>query len=123
MARLREEETGSGDLEARGRRLAGDVLTSPVHLRTIDVLGKLLTMAVDMTGEDTPTHLRMLVLMLEKGRPLLVEGLAKVPDSQVIEFMRSIRDDIQSIIDTGEEGNRVAANLGAPLPFPDLDQP
>lgn len=100
MARLAAEGS-SGDLDRRAARLAGEAPSSPVKLATVEVLSKLLRLAVEMTGEDTPTHLQVLVKMLEKGRPLLLEGLEKVPDPTVVVFMREIRDDIQTIIDAG----------------------
>lgn len=118
MARLREAEQarGSGDLLQRADRLArtGGPL-SAVHQRTVDVLAKLVRLAVSMTGDETPTHLRVLVTMLDKSRPLLLDGLAKVPDDQVIAFMTEIRDDCQSIIDAGQEVSGGAADDAAQL--------
>lgn len=112
MTRLAEEEAGS-DVEQRAARLLGEQALTAVQSRAVQVLTSLLGLAVHMSNEteEAPTTLRMLVMMLDKGRPLLVDGIAKVPDAVIVEFMGKLAADIASVIDAGKGGTDGSAEL------------
>ena len=71
-----------------------------VHLATVGVLTDLMQLAVSMSNGETPVHLRALLTMLNKSRPMLLEGLTSLPPEAIVEFMRGLRDRINVIVDT-----------------------
>lgn len=97
------------DADAELRKAAGELgaVTLPggpqiteTHRRTVDVLGRLLDLGAQFTGEDTPQAMRVLVTLLQRSRPALVEGVAKIPPSEIVSFIRALRDELNTIIET-----------------------
>lgn len=88
-------------LENRGERLAmpAGMQPSPVHVQAVQVMSELMTLGQQLSGPDTPTHLKVLMRTVEKGKPMLLEGLASVPPEKIQEFFRDLSARIQLIID------------------------
>lgn len=117
-------------LERRGDELAGVPATlaglHPVHAQTLDVLGELMHLGSSMSGGDVPTHLRVMMTMLDKGRPMLAEGIAALDPAQIQAFMAQLVGRIQTIIDTPlEVGGSAhdASPAGTDHPRADLATP
>jgi hypothetical protein len=90
-------------LEAHGDELAGAGVPAgalPIHTATVDVLSDLFTMSEQLTSSDTPQHLRVMMRMLDKSRPMLLEGLTGVPPASIRAFLGDLVPRLQSIIDT-----------------------
>lgn len=93
---------------------------SPMHMRTVEVLTDLLSMADSATDDDTPPVLRTLLSVVRRSRPMLVDLVRKVPESAIVATMTKLRDDIQSVIDTAARQHTVDA---AAVPITDAHPP
>lgn len=118
MQRLADEEAGASSVEKQAARLAGEQLTA-VQAKAVEVLTELVNLGAKLSAEtsEAPTGVKMLILMLEKGRPMIADGISGVPDSVIVEFMRGMRDNIDSIVKLGGTDGNTGAELGDPLPL------
>lgn len=73
--------------------------TSEVHRVTVDVLTELLTLGQNLSGANTPTHLKVMMRTISAGRPMILESLSDVPPHLIQEWMRSLIARIQPILD------------------------
>lgn len=112
MARLAAEEAAGSDVEKRAARLAGEQLTA-VQAKAVDVMGDLVSLGAKLSSEtsEIPAGVKMLTMMLEKGRPMIADGIAGVPDSVIVEFMTGLRDKIDSIVRLGGTHGSTGAEL------------
>lgn len=86
-------------LEANGDKLAAmGKQPTAVHVQCTQVLTDLLGMGQRLSTKETPIHLRTVMRTLEHARPMMLEGLADVPEEKIVEFMSDLRDRINSII-------------------------
>lgn len=105
MQRLADEEAAGSDIEKRAARLAGEQLTA-VQAKAVDVLSELVTLGSKLSAEtsEAPAGVKMLIMMLEKGRPMIADGISGVPDNVIVDFMRGMREQIDSIVRLGGDG-------------------
>lgn len=89
---------------------------SPLHLRTVEVLTDLLSMADSVTDDDTPPMLRTMLAVVRRSRPMLLDLVGKVPEHAIVQTMTKLRDDIQSVLDTAlaSAGDRQAPKWPRP---------
>lgn len=88
--------------------LPGGAALSPIHLRTVEVLGELLSLADGASDEHTPQILRTMLSVVRRSRPMLLDLIGKVPEDAIMITMRKLRDDIQSVLDAGSSAAALA---------------
>lgn len=91
-------------LEARGDELGGLAVAAgtqhPVHVATVEVLSDLMNMGSSLSGGGhVPQHLRVLMLMLDKGRPMMLDGISGLEPAAIQQFMAELVAKIQRICD------------------------
>lgn len=93
------------ELQHRGEQLAPSVLhpTTITHERAAEVLVEMIHAANTLAGEMGGAQ-RALLRTVTAARGMLLDGLSKVPEAEVVAFMTGLRDRIQSIIDANPDG-------------------
>lgn len=81
-----------------------------VHVQTVRVLGRLLTMGQEFSTAKVPAPLRAMMRTLHKMEPMLIEELASVPPDAIREFLGQLRDELDAIIATPLEGEGSATD-------------
>ena len=108
-------------LRARGSELAGtgpDL--HPVHIATANVLTDLMNLGSRLSNDTVPQHLRILMTMLDKGRPMLLEGISSLEPDAIKAFMSELVARINTIIDTPTERGSRDSDSGADHPRADI---
>jgi hypothetical protein len=97
----RYQDPSPDALEAAADKLAAlpSRAPSPVHRATVDMIERLITLSADHTDTETPQGLRIMVAMLRKSKPLMLESVARIEPTQLMQFIGELRDDCQRVID------------------------
>ncbi len=125
MARMSITERAAA-LERRADEINGAPLAPggdlhPVHVATVDVLTDLMNLGREMSGGgQIPSHLRVMMTMLDKGRPMLLDGIAKLDPAGIVDFMRQLEEKIHRIVVTPIGGDSDHHNGTAAEPRSDL---
>lgn len=81
---------------------AGPVV-SPVHTAAVEVFTDLLELGERMNTAETPAYLKAMMLGVRKARPMLLEGIAKMPAAQLKAFMGELAGKLNKIVEAPEE--------------------
>lgn len=92
------------DLDARGDALAlmpGTPEPTEVHLAALDVMTELMALGQRLAtaSSDVPHMLSAFLTTIDRSRPMMIEGLAKVPPSAIRQFLGALGERIQTVID------------------------
>lgn len=94
-------------LDELGDELAGAAPparpVSPLHAATLDMLTELMSLGERFSGPQTPSTLRVMMRTLSAAKPMLLDGLADVPEETIRGFVLDMRARLDAVLNAGEQ--------------------